>query len=310
MTNPHRNHLRSLAALDALLTERSVTRAAARLHLSQPATSGALARLRALFNDPLLVRNGREMVLTARASELLPMAREALAKVDLLFGSNGTFLPSDVFRLFRVAVSDSVGQLLMPAVVERLARQAPGVTLRVSAAGSDVPGKLLGSGALDMAVAHYESIPADLRTLTLYEHKLVAVVRRAHPAIRRKLTLQQFVTTPQVAVFPHSASLEDELRRVFGAARRPFVLAASVQHLSTAAAIVARTDALALMTEPIALLYSRVFDIKRVPLPAELALPAVPVRAIWHERTQHDPASAWLRQVLGECVDGRFGAGG
>ena len=308
MTDMPRNRLRSLAALDALLSERNVTRAAARLHLSQPATSGALAQLRALFNDPLLVRNGREMVLTARASELLPMAREALAKVDLLFGSKGRFSPADVRRLFRVAVSDSVGQLLMPALVERLARDAPGVTLRVSAAGSEVPGKLLGNGALDMAIAHYESIPADLRALTLYEHKLVAVVRRTHPLIRRKLTLQQFVATPQVAVFPHSASLEDELRRVFGAARRPFVLAASVQHLSTAAAIVARTDALALMTEPVAMLYSGVFDIKRVPLPAELALPAVPVRAIWHERTQHDPASGWLRQVLGECVDGRFGA--
>lgn len=303
MTDVPRNRLRSLAALDALLSERNVTRAAARLHLSQSATSGALAQLRALFNDPLLVRSGREMVLTARASELLPMVREALAGVDLLFASKGAFSPADLHRLFRLAVSDSVGQVLVPAVIERLAREAPGVTLRVSAAGPEVPAKLLGSGALDMVVAHYESIPPDLRTVTLYEHKLVAVVRRAHPAIRRKLTLQQFVATPQVAVFPHSASLEDELRRVFGAARRPVVLAASVQHLSTAAAIVARTDALALMTEPVASLYSKVFEIKRVSLPVELALPPVAVRAIWHERMQHDPASTWLRQLLGECVE-------
>lgn len=302
MSDSHRNHLRSLAALDALLSERNVTRAAARLHLSQPATSAALAQLRALFNDPLLVRHGREFVLTAHASELLPMVKEALAKVDLLFGSKGRFSPADVYRVFRVAVSDSVGLVLMPAVIERLVREAPGITLRISSAGSEVPEALLGGGGLDMAIAHYESVPADLRTVTLYEHKLVAVVRRAHPSIRRKLTLQQFVATPQVAVFPHSASLEGELRRAFDAARRPFVLLASVQHLSAAAAIVARTDALALMTEPNASLYCKVFEIKSLNVPAELVLPTVPVRAIWHERVQHDPASVWLRQVLGECA--------
>lgn len=302
MSDSHRNRLRSLAALDALLSERNVTRAAARLHLSQPATSAVLAQLRALFDDPLLVRHGREFVLTARAGELLPLVKEALLKVDLLFGSKGRFSPADVYRVFRVAVSDSVGQVLMPAVIERLAREAPGITLRISSAGSEVPEDLLGSGGLDMAIAHYDSVPADLRVVTLYEHKLVAVVRRAHPSIRRKLTLQQFVATPMVAVFPHSASLEGELHRAFGAARRPFGLVASVQQLSAAAAIVARTDALALMTEPVASLYGKVFEIKSLSLPAELALPTVPVSAIWHERLQHDPASAWLRQVLVDCV--------
>ena len=300
--NTRPQQLRQLVALDALLTERNVTRAAELLHLSQPATSNALARLRELFNDPLLVRNGRQMVLTPRAAELLPDLKEALTKVDQVFGRQRAFAPAQVSRRLHVAVSDSVGQILMPAVVARLRQEAPGIVLRLSAAPAEVPERLLGRAALDLVVAHHEEIPDRLRASTLNVHKLVAVVRRGHPRIRRRLSLRQFVTTPQVVIFPHAASLDDEMRRVFVAADRPFEQVAVVQNVAAAAAIVGRTDALALLTESMARFYSAALDLLVVALPAELKLPAVPVRAIWHERTQHDPASAWLRKVLRECA--------
>lgn len=300
MTNDHRAPLRLLSALDALLGERNVTRAARRLHLSQPTASGVLAQLRERFNDPLLVRVGRELALTPRAAELLPLAREALASVDRLFGAPGVFEPASLRRQFRVAVSDAAGQLLLPAVMRRLADEAPHVTLKVSAAGHEVPAAPLGNGLLDLAIAHYEDIAPELHASTLYQSRLVAVVRAGHPRVRGRLTLRQLVAMPQVAIFPHSASLEDELRRVFEAARMPFRLAASVQPLGTAVAIVAATDALALVSEPIARLYARAFDLQVLSLPRGLRLPKVPVRAVWHERTQHDPACAWLRMVLRE----------
>jgi DNA-binding transcriptional LysR family regulator len=298
MSDDRRHHLRLLGALDALLTERNVTRAAARLHLSQSATSGTLAQLRALFDDPLLVRVGRQLELSSRAREMLPLVREALASVDRLFGTQTALVPGELKRQFRIAVSDAVGQLLIPGVVDELSRSAPGVTLKVSAAGFDVPGKLLGDGTLDMAIGHYEAVPDDLRAMTLYESRLVAVARKAHPTLGAGLTLTQFVQAPQVVVFPHAAAVEESLRQVFVSTGRPFKLAASVQQLSLALAIVERTDALALITEPMARLYARTFAIRVLALPRRVRLPKVRVLAIWHERTQFDQASAWLRGVL------------
>lgn len=300
MPDERRHHLRLLGALDALLSERNVTRAATRLHLSQSAVSGTLAQLRMLFNDPLLVRVGRELELTARAQEMLPMVRDALAGVDRLFGTQPAFVPGALNRQFRIAVSDTVGQLFVPAVVQRLAQHAPGVTLKVSAAGSEVPEKLLGNGSLDLAISHYEDVPADLRAITLYESRLVAVARASHPSIRDRITMRQFVRAPHVTVFPHSAALEAALRQVFSSA--PFKLAASVQQLSVALAIVERTDALALVSEPMARLYAKTYAIRVLELPKAIPLPKVRVRAIWHERTQYDQACIWLREVLRECV--------
>ncbi len=308
MSNTPRQAHRLLAALDVLLEERNVTRAARRLHLSQPAVSGALSQLRELFGDPLLVRVGRDLVLTPRAAELMPLARDALASVDRLFGGPGVFDPQRLRRQFRIAVSDAAGQLLLPAVMRRLLVEAPEVTLRVSSAPHEVPTPLLGSGALDLAVAHYEDIPPDLRASMLYENRLVAVARARHPMLRGRLTMRQFVSLPQVVVFPHSTSTEDELRRAFGAAGAPFRLVASVQPLGAAVAMVAATDAIALVSEPVARFHAKALPLQVLELPRGLRLPKVPVRAVWHERSQHDAGCAWLRKLLRE-EGSRNGAG-
>ena len=299
----NRHHLGLLAALDALLAEQNVTRAAERLHLSQPAASNALAQLRRVFGDPLLVRRGRDLVPTARALSLQPLVREALDKVDKVFAGPGRFDPAQVTRRMHLAVSDAVGQQLVPLLVQRLAEQAPGIRLRISAAGAEVPEDALGSGALDMVIGHHESVPPDLRAVLLYEQDLVAVVRRDHPVVRTRLSLAQFLATPQVVVVPHPAALEVELRRVFSAHRQPFQLAASVQHTSTAAAIAAQGDCLALMTERLARLYSAVFGLRVLRLPRQVQPPRVAVRAVWHERTHQDPAAVWFRQVLMGCAE-------
>jgi DNA-binding transcriptional LysR family regulator len=302
MTDDRRHHLRLLGALDALLSERNVTRAAARLHLSQSATSGILAQLREVFSDPLLVRVGRDLVLTARAQHMLPLVRDALLGVDTLFGTQKAFAPAALTRQFRLAVTDAVGQLLLPDLVRSLTQSAPGVTLKISAAGPEAPNKLLASGALDIAIGHFEDVPTDLRASTLYEHHLVAAVRAAHPTIRGRLTLHQLLMTPQVAIFPHSPALESALRELFIGHRQAFKLAASVQQLPVALAIVEKTDALALVTEPMARLYQKSLAIQVLPLPRSLRLPGVRVQAIWHERTHHDGACAWLRDVLRDVL--------
>ena len=137
-----------------------------------------------------------------------------------------------------------------------------------------MPTPLLGSGALDLAVAHYEDIPPDLRASMLYENRLVAVARARHPTLRGRLTMRQFVSLPQVVVFPHSTSTEDELRRAFGAAGEPFRLVAAMQPLGAAVAMVAATDAIALVSEPVARFHAKalplqVLEAAAKPAPAE-----------------------------------------
>jgi DNA-binding transcriptional LysR family regulator len=302
MTDDSRPHLRLLGALDVLLTERNVTRAAARLNLSQSATSGVLLRLRELFRDPLLVRAGREFVLTPKAAELLPSLKGILTDVDQLFGQQVAFNPSRVQRVFRIAASDAVAQMLLPQVIQRLSREAPSITLKVSAADFEVPEKQLGDGSLDMVLGHYADLPLNLRSSTLYTSKLVAIARADHPTIQSRLTARQFTSASHVIIFPHTTALEDELRRIFEAARQPFNRLASVQFLSFAVAIVASTNAVALLSEPIAKQYAKSHAIQVLNLPRSFHLPEVPVRALWHERTQHDPACAWLREMLRSCA--------
>lgn len=293
-----RQPLRALRLLEALLDERNVTRAAERLHLSQPAASAALAEWRALFKDPLLVRQGRELVPSNRALELQPRLGEAIASLERLLGGDDPLNPAAIDRQFRVAVSDAVGQTLMPPLIADLARVAPGLKLRISSADAQLPEAALGRGALDLVVAHHDTIAPDLRATTLAAHRLVAIVRRGHPAASGRMTARRFADIAQVTIFPHAAALDDALTRIYEAARRPFRLLASTQDLSAAAAIVARTDGLALVSEPMAVVHARTWDLETLALPAAFALPPVVVRAVWHERAQNDAVAAWLRSRL------------
>lgn len=299
----HARHLRLLAVLEALLAERSVTGAARRLHLSQPATSAALAQLRNLFADPLLVRSGREMLLTPRAQALLPDLQETMQAAGRLFASRAAVPPARMQRRFHLAVSDAVGQVIIPALVSQLAAQAPGITLRLGNAPAELPDAALADASLDMVIAHYERAAPGLRSTTLVRHPLVVVARQGHPLVKGRITARQFASLPQVTIFPHAAGIQEALQSLYARTGQEFRLAASVQNLSVAAGIVARSDAVALLSEPAARLYAAAWHLQVLALPAGLALPLVPVRAFWHERSQHDAASAWLRrQLMAVCA--------
>lgn len=303
--NARHRDLRLLAVLDVLLQERHVSRAAARLHLSQPATSAALARLRTLYRDPLLVKQGTALVLTPRAEQLQPQVRATMAAVERVFAAPAEFEPAALRRQFHLAVSDAVGQTLIPAALRRLARAAPGVTLRLSAAPAELSESWLAQHGIDLAVTHVGRLPASLRATTLARHRLVLVARTGHPLLRRRPALHVFMEQPQVVIFPHEVEVERALRSVFERHRRPFRLLATVQQRSVAAAIVARTDAVTLLSEPVARLHGAAFGLQSHPPPPELSLPLIHVRAVWLERVHGDPAIAWLRQVLKSSVADR-----
>jgi DNA-binding transcriptional LysR family regulator len=310
MSSMHQVHLRSfdlnlLLALDALLEERSVTRAAERVGITQSAMSHALARLRDLTGDALLVRTPNGMVATSRAEELASPIRRALDGVSIALRPAQTFDPRTAEARIRIGTGDYGEIVLLPSVVERLANEAPRIDLRVVFQG-DAPADMLRSGEADLLISplYTAEAGAGLYTRKLFEERFVCVVRRGHPLADKKLTLARYVAARHTLISPRGkegSHTDDALARI-GLSRR---VAVTVPHFLVAPHIVAQSDLI--LTLP-----GRVADMLAAPLglvllkpPPELGLEGFTMSAVWHERTHGDPAQRWMRELFAEVARDR-----
>jgi DNA-binding transcriptional LysR family regulator len=287
--------LNLLVALDALLAERSVTRAAVRLHLSQPATSALLARLRELFGDPLLLRSARGMLPTPRALELLGPVKQVLDEIDAIVQPRAAFDPaSAVQTTFTLSASDYVEYALLPTLVDYLERTAPGVRLAVRALDLQTVAKQMETGEVDLCITGLLNAPAGLYQQPLYTERMVSVVRRKHPGVGAHLTLEQFCNLEHILVSVRgsgfSARIDDALTKV-GRKRRARL---AVPHFLLVPEIVARSDMISALPERLARGYANKLRIFELPVEIE----GFTVGQIWHERNQREPAQLWLREVL------------
>jgi DNA-binding transcriptional LysR family regulator len=294
--------LNLLVVLDALLAERHVTRAAARVGLSQPATSHALARLRAVFGDPLLVRGaGGAMVPTPRAEALAPRLRAALDGVTAALRGEQPFDPATARRTFRIATGDYAELVLLPALTARLAREAPGVDLWVVAGGEDLA--TLATGAHDCVLMPYRGpvAPAGVYEKKLFDETFTCVVRRGHPLVAQgqKLTLARYEAMPHLLIAPRGTpgSFVDDALAALGKQRR---VALAVPHFLVAPHVVAATDLILTLATRIARAVAAPLDLVMMPPPVDL--PGFTMSMWWHERNHHDPAQRWLRQVIAEVA--------
>ena len=190
-----------LLTIDALLQEGNVTLAARRLGLSTPAASHALARIRERLGDPLLVRTGRSMTLTPRAEELRPLVRNLVEEATRVLSLPGSFEASALSRTFTIFATDQALLVLGPSV-DRLARaEAPDVTLRFlpSVADDWIP---LRDGTADLSVCLPGPFPPEFRTRPLLTERFVCVVRRDHPRVGRRLTLDKYLALEHIVVAP------------------------------------------------------------------------------------------------------------
>jgi DNA-binding transcriptional LysR family regulator len=293
--------LNLLVQLDALLTEGHVTRAAQRAGLTQSAMSRALGRLRELLGDPILVRTGRGMLLTARARALAAPLRRALGELQAVVLERPTFDPTTSTRTFTVASSDLAEALLLPALHARLAAIAPGVDIAAVTVGRDA-GTLLEHEAIDVAVdpRRATSAPA-IVWRALFHEDFLCVLRRGHPVLRKKggLTLARFLELPQVLVAPGGSPgslLDDALARL-GQRRR---VALRVPSFLVAPLVVAESDLVATLPARLARRMARSLPLALRPSPVELA--GFDLHVAWHERFRHDAGHAWFRRVLAEVA--------
>ncbi|SDR48131.1 transcriptional regulator, LysR family [Rhizobiales bacterium GAS191] len=289
--------LNLLKLLDALLRERSVTRAGLRLGLSQPAASRALGRLRRLLADRLVVRTSRGLDLTPRAAALAePVAR--LLEGARAIVAPAAFDPATARGRVTIATIDHMTLLLMPALVSRLGRLAPGLDLEIPPPlGNNVD--LVAEGAADLALGVYGDLPANFFRRALYDEDLVCVVRRDHPVIAKGLTLERFVALSHllVTITGRGEVPVDVALARHGLSRR---VAMRLPHFLAAPMLVAESDMILSLPRRLARRIAVSTPIAVLELPFEIGFftPSM----IWHERRQDDPAHAWLRQQVVEAV--------
>lgn len=185
--------LNLLRVLDALLRERSVSRAAERLALSQPAVSNALNRLRELLDDPLLVRVGRAMQPTPRALELEAPIRDALQRIQQSLSGGDSFDAARSRQRFTLALTDYAELLCMPALLQRLGTEAPGMALDVRHLTPSLPVEALDKGDLDLVLGRFEEVPARFQRRSWTHETLRLVARCEHPQVQGKIDLPTFL---------------------------------------------------------------------------------------------------------------------
>ncbi len=285
--------LNLLVALEALLEERSVTRAAHRLSMSQPAASRALGRLRALFSDALLVDGPGGYILSARAENVRPVLRGILAGVGDMLEAN-TFDPATATGRIRLLMPDLHAAVLAPSLLARLAREAPSLDLDIVAPAANVI-DLLEQGSADAMVGLIDEAPAGIRRRRLYDEKLVTLLRADHPALTGKFTLERFLSLEHIAVSVTGvgpAPVDEVLARM-GRKRR---VKLSVPNFFAAVEIAARSNLV--MTLPSSLARAAA-DMRRfVSLPPPLDLASFTMSLAWHARQQDAPRHIWLRRTV------------
>ena len=301
----NRFDLNLLIALDALLHEKNVTRAAERVFVSQPAMSAALQKLRDYFSDPLLVRVGRDMELTPRGLSLVEPVREALLRIQITLGTQPTFDPAKVKRSFTVMCSADAHLRVMPAVLRRVVREAPGVQCHIEQFSETTLSRLeygdadLYLGMNMLPIFGTRAFPDWLRVADVRPAQWICVVSADHPHVHDELTEEHFRTLPHIIGWPssHSVPLEEFTRRMFNA---EIIVRATVQSLVEIPFLLQGTELIATLPERLATMLNPVAPLKMFPMP--LRMQETREVLVWHKRNEPDPGHAWLRELLLEIA--------
>lgn len=292
-----RYNLNLLPILRELLRTKSVRQTAESVGLGQPAVSAALARLREMFQDDLLVMVGRKLELTERAEQLIDQTERAYVEAEVLLKPR-TFDPKAETRRFIIATADYVTVLLAPRLAGLLAEQAPNASVQFIDLAINVEAKLM-RGAIDVAIMPdhtVEALSADAASMPLFEDKSVIIASRRNPPFKGKLTRKVYEQARH-AMFQVSArsdvTYQSLVLRTNKITQHNVVL---VQQFLALPAIVEQSDCLSLVQRRLAELFQRNYEIDLYPTPFEA--PPLSIRAYWSRTVERDPAHVWFRKLL------------
>jgi DNA-binding transcriptional LysR family regulator len=281
-----------IVVFDAILTERSLTRAGEAIGLTQPAVSGAVAKLRKLLDDPLLVRNGRTFTLTPRALALQPIVREAVIEVGRTFNLRPLFDPLTSDRQFRLTASDYALSVMTAPLLRVLETEAPGVSVEFGSLNNIGPVDLLREDVAIASAAH--GVPG--KRQSLFSDAMTCIVRRDHPRLQDgALTLEDLAEMPyvQVAFAPHVVMFADDA--LAAASVRPPV-ARSVAGFLPVPFLVSGTDMFGFVPARLADRYADDLDLQVARIPLQLS--TLVESAFWHPSRTNEPALRWFLGIL------------
>lgn len=290
--------LNLLVALNAFLTERNISRAAERIHLSQPAASNALARLRAYFDDELLVPSGRQLILTPRAKALIEPVREVLMRIESTITAQPEFDPSSETRAFTLLVSDFTTTVFMPAFLERIYQEAPGVRIDLRMQ-NDRAAEMLEQGDADFLIIPSQYASKDHPSVQLFEEEYVCVTWSGNSKIRDELRFDDYLACghalAHLAGTTRTPALEGWFLERFGVTRRVEVTAPTLAALPS----------LVVGTDRIATVHRRLAERVRHQLPIRVWEPPLEIPKLiqmlqWHKYRGKDLALSWLRKCAVE----------
>lgn len=308
--------LNLLRVFDEVMAERSLTRAARNLSLTQPAVSNALRRLRETLGDELVQRSGQGMAPTSRALAIWPAVREALQQLqESLVPSE--FVPGTANTTFVLAMADATAAEVMPGLIETLDQEAPGVSMRVVPLTTRDPRRMLDEETCDIAVGYFPSLLADLTAHAqsgeplpflhqrLYDGEYVCVMRKDHPLATGPFTLNRFCAARHMLVSfsGRPYGFIDESLASLGRERHVVL---TVNQFFTAGRVVANSNLLTVLPRHFVRVTGIADQLVLRPLPFDVS--PVHVDAVWHRRSQQRSAHAWLRQALVRAADKAFSA--
>lgn len=290
--------LNLLVAFDALMRECHVTRAANLLDISQSSMSLALAKLRVLFHDPLLIKSGNALIPTVRARELIPQVEQVLRNVDMLIHEQAPFDPAHANQVITMIVVDYIDFVVMPTLMAALEREAPDVSLRLINPNPRRLGEIMSRGDIDLALSYFPTPPENIRTRPLFTDRLVGIARTGHPMFERPLSLERFCAYGHVAIEPgegatmYNALVDDALHNV-GMQRR--VVLSKPTFLGVPF-VIAQTDLIATLPERLVQRFTDIAPVRifEPPLPLE----RLNVVLMWHDRTHNNPLHRWVRELV------------
>jgi LysR family nod box-dependent transcriptional activator len=282
-------------ALDALLTEKNITRAGQQIHLSQSATSGALARLREFFGDELLVQIGRNMVLTPLAETLVKPVRNILVQVQATIEQRPEFDPAQSRRSFSFVMSDYTAMTLMPAVMRRASVQAPGISFEVVAPDNE-PLARLDQGDTDFLLMPSNFLSPQHPSCWVFDEDFVCVCCRDNPLVGERISREQYLELGHVMVRfgdQRRPSLDIWLLERHGIERRAEV---TIDNFATVPQYVLGTHRIATVHRRLADFWATRLAIRILPPPIDI--PPVGWSLQWHQYRDIDPATRWVRELI------------
>lgn len=307
--------LNLLRVLDVICEERNLVRAGLRLHLSQSAVSHALARLREALGDELFVRTGKGLEPTARALWLAPQLREALARIEQSLGVQ-PFDPGSSTQRFVIAANDHITAALVARLSQRLEKQAPGISLVIRPSTRLDLAEQIDVGRIDLAIGVFAQVPPRLQSQALATLSEVLVMRKGHPAARRRVTLADLGRYPllTISVGGNEDGAVDGFILERGLARQSEMFnrhaledalgqagvtpnfRVTVPHSLAIPSLLGDSDMISIVPATLAREFAtgRSVLVRALPYRSEGAV----LRAVWHRRNEHDPARAWLREEV------------